>query len=365
MNLYFRQHIRIANKWLVLFSGINQQATTENGKKVYEAQYFNLPKKWIDIKWSKTMIKQFLAYVGMSDSQGDIGIIHLEELANVLNCSVRSLKNHNKVFEQLQFIQVDPLYGDFVHVRFVRYEELILDHYETKQGEWRTRTGYTRIDQKLLFELFKITNVNVLRLTCRALFLHEKEVNLGGQQEILFTSKALKGSLPSYFTYRPVIERALKQIEHLFAISFHATPEEKKSFLTKYKPTARIIEKFKSSYILSMRLNQSLDSRAIREEELQLETFSPIFHSFRQVTQATGMESLSVSNLKELVQEYGGHVVHQTCNTLLEAMTTNQPSSMIRAELEELRWNPEPIGLLRQLFKKMSMKLQRDYFATV
>lgn len=359
MNLLFSNHVKIANKWLVLLSGFNKNAVDKNGDKVYEYKNFNIPRSWRETRWTKTMIKQILAYLGLSNSQGVLDVIDLEELASLLNCSVRSLKNNNKTLSDLGLIEIKELYGDLVHIKLIDYLHNFLD---LETGNQKS-TGYTRIKKEALFDMFQIKNINVLRIACRALYLHEKEVNSGGTSTVLLDSRTLKGFLPTYFSYKPVIKRSLRKIERLFDIQFFSVKEDKENLLQRHKSTSNFIEKLNAPYIISMKLKPNKDSRLVAEMENNIFVDDLIS---RELFEEIGAGPVDVKSLGELVHEFGRKVVEQAHQDILayhkkEYLNTSEASLDCFQEINKLKGNFEPVGLLRKIFKKYALYHQEGY----
>lgn len=369
MQMLFNNHIQIANKWLVLLSGLDKNAINMNGKKVYEKHYFHLPKEWTNINWSMTKIKQILAYAGLANSQGDLGVVDLEELSSILRCSVRSLLNNQKTFIKLGLVEVEKLYGDLVHIKLQNYLSNFLDLYPNKsysedEEEYSSRTGYTRIKKEVLFDLFEIKKVNVLRVACRALYLHEKEVNIGGNNSVLLTSHTLKGILPTYFSYRPVIKRAIRQLTRLFEMKFFNVQEDKEQLLSKYKATPSILDKLKSPYLLSMKLHPKKDSRKVLEEEQGSLLFYPPINHFYNLTRISSENNHN--SIQELAYEYGTASVKQAIEEIVACYQNrfddvSDTAVEVFSDIKKLERNDEPIGVLRNIFKKFALSLQEGY----
>lgn len=365
MQLLFKNHTQIANKWLVLLSGLNKNALIIDGKKVYEKHYFNLPKEWTEIRWSKTLIKQVLAYAGLSNSEGNLGIVDLEELAEVLNCSIRSIKNNNKTLQKIGLVEVEDLYGDYVHIKLLNYVKNFLDLYEIKHNEeekYKSGRGYTTIKREALFKLFSIKNVNVLRIACRAFYLNEKEVNLAGNNSVLLTSNVLKGFLPAYFSYKPVIQRAIRPLYTLFDVSFLDVKEDKGQLLKEHKATPFLIEKFKAPYMLSLKLHKVLNSRLVQMDESIVSN-----PDITGIYNKTGMNIPDYDSMNELIAEYGKTPVFEALSDIhafyQERMdlATEKLSSVLN-EVKSLKWNESPIGAFRKIFKKYALSYQEGYF---
>lgn len=361
MTLLFSNHTQIANKWLILLSGINKNAVNEKGEKVYENQYFNLPSEWTKINWSKSMIKQTLAYLGLSNSNGDLGIIDLEELSKLLNCSVRSLRNNHKKYIELGLIKVKELSCDLVHVELVDYLQNFIDlDKETN----KSKTGFTTIHKSALFDLFNINNVNVLRIACRAFYLQERDVKLGKHKSILLSSNDLKGFLPKYFTYRPVIERKLRSIMQLFEFKFFADKENKKFLLNEYQNKSTFADTIKAPYIVSMKLHTVKDSVTIKRNEVH--NFNMYRRTVNEMIKLTGMESVAFETFQELVHEYGYEPITYAIDDIMAIHTRNLDHLTEAAvdsvhEIHKLNLLDEPIGILRKIFKKYAIHSQGGY----
>lgn len=367
MNLLFSNHIKVANKWLILLSGINKNAMNKDGKKSYEKKDFNLPKAWTAVNWSKTKMKQILAYLGLSNSKGELGVVDLEELASILQCSIRSLKNNNKTFVELGLVAVDELYGDLVHIKLINYLPTFVDiHKETSYSDEEkvnSFTGYTTIKKEVLFDLFKIKNVNILRIACRLLFLYEKEVNLGGKSAVLLPSEMLKGFLPTYFSYRPIIERSIRLLNRIFNVEIFSIREDKKELLKKHKTTPSIIDKFKSPYVLSAKLHPEKDSRLVAKQEDNNIVDLNMLHTLSNTLGAKMIDDVSFG---ELVYEYGRKSVEQAFDDIMACYKYNLESISevgvdTLSEIKKLKWNNQPIQILRNIFRKYAISLQEGY----
>lgn len=364
MNLLFSNHIKVANKWLVLLSGFNKNAVDQNGKKVYEYQYFNIPKSWRETKWNKVMIKQVLAYLGLANSQGDLGVVDLEELASILHCSVRSLKNNNKTLLELNLIEVEDLYGQLVHIKLVDYLHIFLDLHPSG----RNSTGYTKIKKEALFELFKLNKITAIRIVCRALYEHETNVNTGAYNSILLDSETLRGFLPKYATYKPVIKKIVRTIRGLFCdVEFYNVRNDRDELLHKYKQTPLFIRKLKSAYILNLKLDPNKDSRYIAEKETNVFKDNEIITNLQKETSVIPIDPKSFS---ELVYEFGRGVVEKAIDEFTTYFKNGKHESSeilktIETDFREFWFTENPIGPLRKILKKYALHEQKGYLTIV
>lgn len=220
--MVFQDHTPIANKWLLVLSGLSKNEVDIDGEKIYEQEYFRIPDRWISIQWSKTLIKQVIAYLGLCSSQGNIGVVDLNQLARLLKCSVRTLRNNNRTMEKMRLIKIGQLYGDFVHIQFENYLNTFFDIFEDRsKGEvgYHTNTGNTTIKKEVLFDMFLIEDVNALRIACRILYMMEMGININGKKSTTLTYNTFKGFLPDYNAYKPIIRETLDSLTNSFDIN--------------------------------------------------------------------------------------------------------------------------------------------------
>lgn len=373
MQLLFKNHVIIANKWLVLLSGLKKDAVNINGKKVYEKHYFHLPDEWTNVNWTITKIKQILAYAGICDSHGDLGVVDLDELAELLHCSVRSLQNNNRFFQKIGLIRLEELYGNLVAIQLVNYNQNFRDLYKKtsssnlsndEEKEYISRTGYTTIKREALFDLFALKKVNVLRIACRFFYLHEIEVNLGGNKTVLMESHTLKGFLPAYFSYKPVIERAIVPLRRLLEMEFLDVKVDKQTLLKEWKVTPNFIEKLKAPYLLSMKLHPTKDSRFVRQVEEDINYID--YFTLNQLYSVTKMKEVSFRSIQDLIFEYGGSVVRKAFDDIISCYQEgcegiSEAAISAFQEIKNLQFNSEPVGTLRKILKKFAIQQQEGY----
>lgn len=363
MNLVFRNKTLIANKWLVLLSGLKKKRVLINGVRDTEKHYFGIPDRWAEISWTKSLIKQVLAYLGLTDSKGDLGIVDMEELSQFINCSVRTIRNNNKTLESLGLIHVEYLYGELCRVVFMNYKEDFLDLYETT----RNSTGYTSIQREALFDLFKINDVNQLRIACRALYVHEKEVHLEGNPTALLTQEDFKDFLPRYVSFRPVLARKVRSLRFLFEkVEVIDTRKKKADILTDYKQSPTLTEKLKSSYMVAFKLKEQKDSRIMDRVEEDAVSYS-IFFGVNNLHKEIGIERVSFQTLLELTRDYGRIPVERAVSDLLNYWKNkmdevSETLFRVRKEVDKLRFTDHPVGYFRKIFKEYSRSYQEEGF---
>lgn len=361
MKLLFKNHVPIANKWLIVFSGLNKNAN-KNGKKQYEQHDFHIPKEWLSIKWTRSLISQTLCYLSLADSKGSVGVVSIEDIATTISCSVRTVKDNDSQLVKLGLIQKERLWGEFVNIRFVNYKENFLDLYQDLNGQvvngkvndilseedrdipHYSRTGYTMIKKESLFELFKIKNVNELKIACRALYIYEIEVNVGGNDSAHMTYNDFKGILPKYYAFKFNIKKGFAALKKLFSYKPLEKQHVIQGLLTNQKVTPTLLQKLKNTFVISFNLLKERDSRYIHKRETN-KAFD-YFYSFCQTTNINHIPSFQQS---VLVREFGLPVVKAALTEMLELFQQGY-SSTRSAMVDGI--DSEPIQTLRKFMKK-------------
>lgn len=334
MKLEFRNHTPIANKWLIVFSGINKNAVDKNGKKLYEQHAFHIPKRWISVKWSRSMIKQMLAYMALSDSEGNAGVIHLDTLATYIGCSTKTVQNNNRTFEALQLIERTELWSNLVCIKLSNYRENFLDLYaspikggsltianpgsESAETKYYSRTGYTTIKREAMLELLGLLNVNELRIACRSLYLFEKEVNVGGNPKAYLTYNDLKGILPKYYVFKANIKKTFKYLSTLFNFKTLEEKEIIESLNKSHESIPLQLQKLKSRFMVSFQLHEQKNSRLTLQEEIK-EADSAFDLFFLE----TKVRSISNEQKSSLVSEFGIAKISQALDQITTIIKGN------------------------------------------
>lgn len=360
MELLFKNHVPIANKWLIVFSGINKSAT-KNGKKQYEQHAFHIPKEWISIKWTRSLINQTLCYLGLTDSKGVLGVVSTEDIAAKINCSSRTVKENNKQLVELGLIEVDNLWGEYLNIRFSKYKEDFLDLYPSNKEEdkgqaldvlaederdipHRSRTGYTMIKRESLFELFEINNVNELKIACRALYIYEKEVNMAGKETAYITYSDLKGILPKYYAYKAQIKKGFSSLRKLFTYNPLEKEQVINDLLANQKVTPSILEKAKNTFMIGFKLLKEKDSRYIHNKEMDV-----AYDCFSQFCVDTQIKMIPPYQQSSLVREFGLIAVKDGIAEIMDLFDQSY-SEARNAMIDGI--DHEPIQTLRKFIKK-------------
>lgn len=366
MELLFKNHIPIANKWLIIFSGINKNAILKNGKKQYEQHAFHIPKEWLSIKWTRSLIKQTLCFLALTDSKGNIGVISLEQIAKIIHCSTRTVKENLQQLHNLGLLETQTLWGEYRTLRFLNYKENFLDLYPVAQNETKTGqtfevlsdedreiphhsyTGYTTIKQEALLELFDMKNINELKLACRAIYLYEKEVNIAGNEQAYLTYTDLKGILPKYYAFKAQIKKGFQALKKLFDYQTLEKEQVIKGLLSNQKTTPSLLEKLKNPFLIGFTFHKDKDSRYIQKKDQD-----EAFFSFMLFANEMKIKPISYDQQASLISEFGLFAVKDGLQEILDLF--HQPYSGVRSTMMDAI-DTKPIQTLRKYIQKHYME---------
>lgn len=334
-----KRHILVANKLLACMSGLNRKTKQDDGRYYYEKHALGLAQNFLEIKWTASLMKQVLAYVSKCNSQGYISLLSEQELATSIQCSVRTIQNNNKLLEQHGIIQWDRLWGEYIQVNLSNYLENFLDlykkekettadetpslstehpaHQESFEGEldsYTSKSGYTSISDEVMYLLFEIKNVNVLRMGLRALFAYEKDVNVKKDTEALLSYSEIKHVLPNYIGYKAAIKKMAAQLNQIFHVEILEKHECVREFFIEKQPKKSIVDKIKDGFIMSINLTGSRDSKQQRFMEKIMGEH--LFYKFESFFKSYGRYDIKKDDIHALVHEFGLNLVEKALNAV-------------------------------------------------
>lgn len=342
-----KRHTLIGNKLLMLFSGLSRN-TKKNGKPFYEKHHVGLANEYVEIgKWSTTMVKQMMAYVSMCDSNGMIPYISEKELANLMDCSVRTIQMNNKKFIKYGIITCDRAFMGHISISLCNYVQNVLDLHKgerdggivrpkedsvddvyaylgEEEGSFYSKSGYTSISHELLYRLFKIKDVNVIRLICRVLYRYEIDVNLHMNDSTLISLDDLKQVLPRYVGHKKAIKKLMREVKDILNIEIYDTEEKLQEFLHTFKPSKSNLEKIKDSFVSAVTLPKIFDSKKNKEKEYASATveFSTFTRKWQSLVNPGQQELLSKKDLYSYTVTFGLDVMKRAFS-FISSMISN------------------------------------------
>lgn len=335
------RHIILSNKLLVALSGISTW-TSRDGHYTYEKHNYHISESYMKQKWTKSAIRQFLAYASLANPEGHIYFASEEDLAELINCSVRTIQENNKSFEANGIIEFRRIWGEFLDIRICDYTREVRDLDISESGEVSSRTGYTSVWHEVMGELFKIENINELRLALRCLLFHEKEVHVQRLDEAILSYDEIKGFLPKYIGYKKAIKQLTENLSNIFHISCLESKEMVKELFhrqTKKRPS--LMDKLSKPFALSFEIMKSEDSRIIREKE-RAETMIHWFEFKKSARSYLAVEQAGIAqrDLNTLSDTYGSSIVKEGLERISRMFESNEYGQRLHYLYDEFKSEP-------------------------
>lgn len=157
---------------------------------------------------------QFLLYHALDVGKGGfIKNVSEKEIANILDCTVKTVRNNNKRLSELHYIAFSKITSDRFNVLIYDYNTY---HLSAKEGGH----GYIVMSVDLLMELIKIKNVNALRLELRKLVkFDDYNIKTTKPKPVKYTYKEISNFLPSYINYKAKIEEIMQKTPNTFDVA--------------------------------------------------------------------------------------------------------------------------------------------------
>lgn len=187
----------------------------ETYKNINEKNIFGNAKRLKSIALKLLLIYHFAS----PDEHGLVRDLSPKELAGMLHCTVRSIKNANSVLQEYGYIMYSPngLSKKRIQVILTEYETYSLP--ADKGGR-----GYATFNFECLQKLLQITDLNQLRIFLRAAL--DIDTNRNPEKELTLTQDYdfLRRFLPNYC--KPgIIRHALSSVSELFSVAFDGDDE--------------------------------------------------------------------------------------------------------------------------------------------
>lgn len=164
---------------------------------------------------SKYQLLQFLLYHFMNvDSNGLVTYISIKEIAKIIGCDTRTIKNNNLALIDLGLIAYTKVTKDLFSIAILGYKKY---HLTRKEGG----TGYIQMPKEFLEELLQIKNVNSIRLAIRQLIKFDDESVKETDDKCFYTYEDIKRFMPSNVSYKSIIKETLSGTAKLFNVELY------------------------------------------------------------------------------------------------------------------------------------------------
>lgn len=266
MTLTMKAYSPIANKVLAALSCMTHKKDA-TGKQVLHDKKIALAASFKTISWSKSLIKQLLAFAAMADSEGEIAYIILDDLTAHIGCSVRTIKHNNKLLKDSGILDWETVYSGCISIAFTNYLDDIMDLQPAKDGavsglevglgedtKYTSQNGYTMLSREAVEELLSIKDINVLRMSLRFLIHVEKDLYYQKLQATFISYEELKAVVPNYVRYKAAIKGICSQVSKKFRLTLLNTKEQMDSLVQSKKPSKAFKKKLKDSFLYKLKV---------------------------------------------------------------------------------------------------------------
>lgn len=192
-------------------------------KRIKKVTYFNeknrlkltdlsLPPK--KLRLSRLQLSQFILFHFLGvDKNGIIKNISINEMAEILDCTRKSVLNNIEILTKLGYIMSSRgLEEDLINIGIINYKDYFL---EQSDGG----TGYIEISKDLLDEIVSIKNVNSLRVLLRQLIAYDNTNYIpDSKRPAKFTYRQYSNFLPDYINYKAIIDKNIANTQNVFDI---------------------------------------------------------------------------------------------------------------------------------------------------
>lgn len=272
MTLHINDYPKIGNKVLIVLSGLNRETKTEEGEWVYDKHQYHIADRFLQFKWSKSLIKQLLIYASSCDSKGRIKMLNEQAMAETMNVSLRTVQHNNYLMTEAGIIEWNRLFTDVIYLEFTQYHYDILGLETEGHSDKADRsTGFTRLTQENILSLMQEEDVNAIRTTLRLFALAESQFNGESQStEVHVYLRDVTNFLPAYVGYKKKIKEILSKVTKYLPLHVIEGKEAVINFLERKPFNKGVLSKAKDALIYVLKKN----TRATAKYQLQEDTYS-------------------------------------------------------------------------------------------
>ena len=164
---------------------------------------------------SRLQLAQLLLYHALDvGANGIIRDVSEEEVADILGCTVKSVRNNNKALKEFNYILYSRISKDRFSVILLDYNKY---HLSSKDGG----RGYIVMSSDTLVRLINVEKVNSLRIEIRSLVkFDDNNVRRIKTRETNMSYNDISLFLPNYMRHKAAIDRAIENTSGIFNMNF-------------------------------------------------------------------------------------------------------------------------------------------------
>lgn len=336
------RHVIVSNKLLVAMSGVSTWTVRKDGY-VYEKHRYHISDPYLAQTWSKSAIRQFLAYISLCNSEGLLHFVSEQDLSAMTGISLRTIQENNKQFQTNGILSFRRIWGEFLDIEIHNYKDEVRDLSISDDGAVSSKTGYTSIWHEVIQKLLSINNVNELRLALRSLLAFEKEVNVQNLDEAILSYDEIKGFLPSYVGYKKAIKDMVANLSDFLHITcLESTEVVRELFHRQTKKRPSLMDKLSKPFAVTVHLLTDLDSKEIKQRERN-QTFVHWFEFKKAIRGIVPVDAAVVpqSDLHTFSDTYGTELVKDALERLSRLFKQeDMPVAAMMTLVEDFKANP-------------------------
>lgn len=245
-------------------------------------------------KLSKLKLLQHLLLHFLADSNGFIMHASASEIASLLHCSVRTVKDNFKSLKSFNLIDYHQINADLFSVYLVDYQ----NYHKTKEEGGK---GYIQMAKEFLFALIELKDVNAIRLCLRQLLKYDDDVVLKGKNHGVYTYEDLKRFMPKNLRYKKAIQKVIEKTKKVFDVMFEG-------------------------YAAVFKLKEEYNGK-IQKSKKEKEFSQQILHFFNENNEV--VTNFIVSDLVQLGMQFGIHYVMQALKIYKEKYLSPERNTIV------------------------------------
>lgn len=238
-----REYAPISNKMLVTMSGLRKKIENDRGNFESEATLFQVKQDFQTIHWNMSLLKQFSVYLFLVDSKGYSKLFSENDLAKLLNVSVRTIQNNNRTLTNAHLICWERRYLDIISFKFENYLLDIMDlrakNSKLSQFELDALVeenpngdnffggkGYTTLSKDFLIGLLDCKDINAVRFALRFVSAIEMNFSKAPDSKVYINRKFLDSIAKTYLNTKHRLADCLRLVKGFFELEILDTKEK-------------------------------------------------------------------------------------------------------------------------------------------
>lgn len=188
----------------------------------------------VKFRLSRLQLSQIVLYHFMGvDNNGVVKNISTIKIAQILNCTTKTIRNNNKALVDLGYIYLSQ--GSDKD----KFNVILLDYKSYHLSQREKGTGYIVMPKSIISEIANIKSVNALRILIRQLLAYDNRNRvIGERRKATYTYREIKRFVPRNLGYKALLDKEIEQNKSVFKIEKH---KKKIEFLLEDKFNGKLL----------------------------------------------------------------------------------------------------------------------------